>query len=74
MISESSVEHASSISAGSSLCIVAEFETGPIGASASGARGKLAEQVGEFLIGLRPTRARMKIQFLPLTREKEGLP
>lgn len=54
---ESSIEYASSISAGSALCIVAEFEAGSIGASALGARGKLAEQVGEeaardFLIDL----------------------
>jgi len=44
---ESSIEYASSLSAGSAICIVAEFEAGPLGASALGARGKLAEQVGE---------------------------
>jgi RNA 3'-phosphate cyclase len=44
---ESSIEYASSLSAGSAICIVAEFEAGSIGASALGARGKPAEQVGE---------------------------
>jgi RNA 3'-phosphate cyclase len=44
---EPSIEYASSISPGSAVCIVAEFETGAIGASALGARGKLAEHVGE---------------------------
>jgi RNA 3'-terminal phosphate cyclase (ATP) len=47
MTPECGVEYATSISAGSAVCIVAEFETGPIGASALGARGRLAEQVGD---------------------------
>jgi len=47
MFPEPRVEYASSVSAGSAVCIVADFETGPIGASALGARGKLAEHVGE---------------------------
>jgi RNA 3'-phosphate cyclase len=47
ILPEPSVEYASSLSAGSAVCIVADFETGPIGASALGARGKLAERVGE---------------------------
>jgi RNA 3'-terminal phosphate cyclase (ATP) len=47
MVPEPSIEYANSVSAGSAVCIVAEFETGCIGASSLGARGKLAEQVGE---------------------------
>ena len=46
-VPETSVEYADSVSAGSAACIVAEFEASSIGASALGARGKLAEQVGE---------------------------
>jgi len=46
-VPETSVEYADSVSAGSATCIVAEFEASSIGASALGARGKLAEQVGE---------------------------
>jgi len=41
-----STEYSPSISAGSALCIVAEFERTILGASALGARGKMAEQVG----------------------------
>lgn len=40
------VEYSHSFSAGSALCIVAEFESCRIGASSLGARGKMAEQVG----------------------------
>lgn len=40
------VEYPQSFSAGSALCIVAEFEGTTIGTSALGARGKLAERVG----------------------------
>lgn len=47
MVPEPIIEYASSVSAGSAICILAEFETGSIAASALGARGKLAEQVGE---------------------------
>jgi RNA 3'-phosphate cyclase len=43
----SSVEYAPSFSAGSSLCIVAEFADTVIGADALGARGKWAEEVGK---------------------------
>lgn len=43
---KTSIEYAQSISAGSALCIVAEFDRSAIGASALGARGKMAEQVG----------------------------
>jgi len=46
-VPEPSVEYANSISAGSAVCIVADFETASIDASALGARGKLAEEVGE---------------------------
>ena len=41
-----STEYSPSISAGSALCIVAEFERTILGANALGARGKMAEQVG----------------------------
>ena len=40
------VEYSQSYSAGSALCITAEFEGTTIGASALGARGKMAERVG----------------------------
>lgn len=43
----SDVEYEPSFSAGSSLCIVAEFANTVIGCDALGARGKLAEQVGK---------------------------
>jgi RNA 3'-phosphate cyclase len=42
----SSVEYEPSFSAGSSLCIVAEFANTVIGCDALGARGKWAEEVG----------------------------
>jgi RNA 3'-phosphate cyclase len=47
VVPETSIEYSNSVSAGSAACIVAEFETSAIGTSALGARGKLAEQVGE---------------------------
>ncbi|HXZ87473.1 MAG TPA: RNA 3'-terminal phosphate cyclase [Candidatus Binataceae bacterium] len=43
---KTSIEYASSHSAGSAMCIVAEFEKTVVGASALGARGKMAEKVG----------------------------
>jgi len=43
---ETSVDYASSISAGSALCIVAQFENTVVGSDSLGARGKMAEQVG----------------------------
>jgi RNA 3'-phosphate cyclase len=43
---EEGIEYSPSISAGSALCIVAEFERTILGVSALGARGKMAEQVG----------------------------
>lgn len=43
---KTNAEYARSMSAGSALCIVAEFERTVVGASALGARGKMAEQVG----------------------------
>lgn len=44
---ESIVDYAPGIAAGSSMCIVAEFEHTVIGANSLGARGKLAEAVGK---------------------------
>lgn len=44
---EAVVSYAQSVSPGSSVCIVAEFEKTVIGASALGAVGKLAEAVGK---------------------------
>lgn len=44
---EATVEYGRSISAGTSLCAVAEFDHTIIGADALGARGKPAETVGE---------------------------
>lgn len=46
LASKPSIEYGPSISPGSALCIVAEFERTVFGASALGARGRMAEQVG----------------------------
>jgi RNA 3'-phosphate cyclase len=43
---KTNIEYASSHSAGTAMCIVAEFEKTVVGASALGARGKMAEKVG----------------------------
>jgi RNA 3'-phosphate cyclase len=43
---DSTIDYAPSVAAGSSVCIVAEFEHTVIGADSLGARGKLAEAVG----------------------------
>lgn len=47
MPARTNLEYAPSYSAGSSICIVAEFENTVIGSSGLGARGKRAEQVGK---------------------------
>lgn len=43
---DSTIDYAASRSAGSAMCIVAEFENAVLGADALGARGKRAEEVG----------------------------
>jgi RNA 3'-phosphate cyclase len=43
---ENTIDYAPSIAAGTSVCIVAEFEHTVVGADSLGARGKLAETVG----------------------------
>ncbi len=45
-VPEGVIDYAPSVAAGSSVCIVAEFEHTVIGADSLGARGKLAEVVG----------------------------